>query len=305
MVSSRLFMNLSRRNALSGASFALLLTLTGCAGSPVSTANQTPQQIADSLLANYDTDRLCRGLAKIHSGECEATKEAFYPNYCEKMETAVNIALQQRGEPDYCRGKLAAAMGIGVQQQDLPTSGTGLEVAKPTDAYTSNRQPAERNTAPKETVKPAETPAPTVATKVESDRFRGTWEATTDSFGGKLERGLYFAVLAAVEKDGAVAFYMQILLNYKDDDWRRFSYMYQDGGDRIEAIDLPSDVDCTRYGCSYTETLNFYFKRSYLEQKRGTGFEAKIYGVRGEDSVINVPSTHIDSLLAAVENASK
>lgn len=88
----------------------ILSSITGCAGSPAATRNMNAEEVADTINI-YETTRLCEVYAEIASGECQRTREAWTPGYCDKTKRAIEISLERRGTPDACKELLLRNLG--------------------------------------------------------------------------------------------------------------------------------------------------------------------------------------------------
>jgi hypothetical protein len=85
--------------------------------------------------------------------------------------------------------------------------------------------------------------------------------------------------------------------------WHRYSSAWDSGGSQLETRSLGNDVDCSRYGCSYSEDIGIDVTRAYLEAHRGSGLSLKVSGSGGE-AVVRVPAGYVAGFLARFDDKS-
>ena len=85
--------------------------------------------------------------------------------------------------------------------------------------------------------------------------------------------------------------------------WHRYSSAWDSGGKQLETRSLGNDVDCSRYGCSYSEDVGVDITRAYLEAHRGSGLSLKVSGSGGE-VVVRVPGGYVAGFLERFDDKS-
>jgi len=146
------------------------------------------------------------------------------------------------------------------------------------------------------------------ATEVEVDRF----SKSTKFKGPEIERriggypfygdlGETIFIRAWKYNDGSVSYQIYVSDTYAYA-WRFYDRASDSSGNPLEFRRINSDVKCERGHCSYTEDFGLSVSRSYLDKKRATGVEFRVYGSGGEGT-FNLPAGYVSGFLDAVDEA--
>jgi hypothetical protein len=112
------------------------------------------------------------------------------------------------------------------------------------------------------------------------DRMSSQVVAMTNKSTGKRNVGIVFTI------------------DYSAKTWRFYRSASLDNAQQLPAPKLSSDVHCWRGDCNFQERVTVWIPESFLEAKRGSGFELRMNADAGPSVVVTVSAAHIASVSA-------
>lgn len=125
---------------------------------------------------------------------------------------------------------------------------------------------------------------------IEYDKFNKTTKISTPFLKNTLIRGNFLN-----HKELNVQLYTNLVFKHK---WGFIRNAVDTDGKTHKVVQISTDTDCSKYGCTLTETIGIDLSLDFLK-KHQNGFEIKAYGA--EERIINVPATMVKSFLKATE----
>ncbi len=112
----------------------------------------------------------------------------------------------------------------------------------------------------------------------------------------------YYFIRSWVNKEtGAIKHQIYVVVRYGGD-WRFYERARAVGGSTLDFTEIDRDVDCARYGCTYTEDFGVAVSDSSLRAATESGLSFKAVARKGADVVVNVSPDLITQQLDAISS---